>query len=514
MPERLLRLAIAYGPHARAWELECAQRLGEVEGVRIQGCLRAPSPTQEKPRLLDRPFFRYQSTGNGLLAASKPSDFDTAWPRLQDAGDADVILLLGGGKPPDAFHGLVWAFRHADDSPHGFLPGIREALNKEAMAYFELCEMVSGMALERCCVPAQGDPLELAASMVGIAAKWPAAVARAMLTNPEAARGEPPERWPAATTPGPLRMLRFQIKRRFMQPVPAEERVHGAFNVGVLHQPIHVLLNEEGSRNVRWLPTPSKGKVRLEPFGYHGSDGELNVLFRKADEDGGSALIARVRPKPDNILKRSRVMLDEGHGAAYPFALTLGGETRVVISNRRERTVRLDHVPPLNDALLPGPMLVREALHAPTLFQHEGRWWLMGTLDPLPDALLMAWHAPLPEGPYTAHANGAIKCDLRSSRPAGTPFVHEGQLYRPALDASRADRPAVVIQRVLQLSPDVFCEETARRLDGFSATAYGHGVRTISAMGDITLVDGLCSPVVSAQRANASRSKRAKPSAS
>lgn len=512
MPDRLLRLAIACGPHARAWELECVRRLCEVEGVRMQGCFQAPSTELAEPRLLDRPFFRYQSTGNGLLAASKPTDFDTAWPRLHEAGDVDVILLLGGGQPPDAFKGPVWAFRHADDSPHRFLPGVREALNKEAMAYFELCEMVSGMALERCCVPAHGDPLELAACMVSIAAKWPAAVARAKLADPEAAHVGPLERLQDASTPGPLRMLRFHIKRRFMQSAAMEERVRGSFNIGVLHQPIHVLLNEEGSRNVRWLPTPSKGKVRLEPFGYHGGDGELNVLFRKADEDGGRALIARVRPKPDNILKRSRVMLDEGRGAAYPYTLTVTGETRVVICNTRERTVRLDHLSPVNDALLPGPMLVREALHAPTLFEHEGRWWLMGTVDPLSDALLMAWHAPHPEGPYTAHANGAIKCDMRSARPAGTPFLHDGQLYRPALDATRPDRPAVVIQRVLQLNPDIFREETVRRLDGFSATAYGQGVRTISAMGDITLVDGLRSPVLSAQRANASRRKRAKPS--
>jgi len=45
-----------------------------------------------------------------------------------------------------------------------------------------------------------------------------------------------------------------------------------------------------------------------------------------------------------------------------------------------------------------------------------------------------------------------------------------------------------------------------RRVQGFAATAYGEGVRTITAMGQLTLVDGLLSPVMEARRANGSRS--------
>ncbi len=41
------------------------------------------------------------------------------------------------------------------------------------------------------------------------------------------------------------------------------------------------------------------------------------------------------------------------------------------------------------------------------------------------------------EGPWEPHRRNPVKCDVRGSRPAGTPFVHGGELYRPAQDGSK-----------------------------------------------------------------------------
>ena len=158
-----------------------------------------------------------------------------------------------------------------------------------------------------------------------------------------------------------------------------------------------------------------------------------------------------------------------------------------------------------NDGFEFRAVLLDHALHAATMFRYNDRWWLMGTRDALADECLSMYYADDPLGPFTAHAMDPVKIDARSARPAGTPFVHEGILWRPAFDAS-GDNPAVVLNKVSVLTPDAFKEEPGRRIDGFPATSYGRGVRTICAMGDVTLVDGLRSPVISASKANASRS--------
>lgn len=503
-------IAVALGPQLRAWELDCIRNLRNAHGPRLIGC-QIQEHSAEPTSWFEQPFQRFQQQGPGAYVNASAAQAEFGFVRLPHLNDADIVLLLGGADVPNGHVGRVWCFRHPDDSSTArFLPGVREALNDERLAVFELIERGNGIVLGRCVVAIDGmEPMTLATEMLRVAAAWPPA---AMGTAIEANGFGPSEQLVPARTPGRIRMLIRGLKRRLMEARPAARYTSGPYNIGILHQPIHVLLEEEGSRNVRWLPTPSKGKSRLEPFGYIGHDGELNALFRKCDEDGTEGVIARVRPKPDNILKRSRVMLDEGDDSGYPFTLEVDGVVHVVISSMRDRTIRLDRVNTANDGFETGPCLIREALHAPTLFRHEGRWWLMGTSDPLPNALLRAWHAESIEGPYIEHGHGPLKCDVRSSRPAGTPFVHNGELYRPALDGSRPEKPAVVINRIVHLDTERFHEEVVQRITGFNASAYGAGVRTISAMGGITLVDGLRSAVVSGKKANASSSKRRKQS--
>jgi hypothetical protein len=100
-----------------------------------------------------------------------------------------------------------------------------------------------------------------------------------------------------------------------------------------------------------------------------------------------------------------------------------------------------------------------------------------------------------------------MKCDVRHARPAGTPFLHEGHLYRPALDASQPSHLAVWLNRVDALDPERFSEVPVQRIAGFEATAYGMGLRTLSAIGQVTLVDGLRSPVLDGRKANAKRGR-------
>jgi len=71
------------------------------------------------------------------------------------------------------------------------------------------------------------------------------------------------------------------------------------------------------------------------------------------------------------------------------------------------------------------------------------------------------------------------------------------------LDTSDPDTMSVVVlNRIDELTPQRFREVPMKRFAGFRGTTYGHGVRTLCAMGNITLVDGVRDPLAVAARSS------------
>ncbi|HQV76222.1 MAG TPA: hypothetical protein PLE78_12075 [Flavobacteriales bacterium] len=281
--------------------------------------------------------------------------------------------------------------------------------------------------------------------------------------------------------------LRFRQFGRKRDPKPMVPE----WNIGILYQPISALLEEDPSMNVRWLPSPSEGNKRMEPFGYTAPDGQLNVLYRKNQRNSAFDEIAKLRPKSDSVLKRSRTMLTAAAGLQYPFVVERDNGTFALISYPAQDRIELFRVSISNDKLEHHKTLINKSLINPTSIKFQERWWLIGTDPDAPDSILLAYYADEFEGPYKEHQLNPLKFSDKSTRPAGTPFMHEGELWRPARDGSTPNTDHVTLNRVKRLSTTEFEEEVVRRIEGFPGTVYAKGIRTMCAMGDITLIDGL-----------------------
>jgi hypothetical protein len=106
------------------------------------------------------------------------------------------------------------------------------------------------------------------------------------------------------------------------------------------------------------------------------------------------------------------------------------------------------------------------ALTDSTLLLSGGRVWLFGALAIDEGAALDELHlfsAPSLDGEWVPHPLNPIVSDIRSARPAGALFEHNGALIRPAQDCSRSYGWRIVLNRV-----DVLTE------DAYSETAIGH----------------------------------------
>lgn len=544
MTERTtLRMGVLCGERAiQHWQAESVRQLLSVPGVQLVVWI-AVQQDEVAPAPARRTAEKTKHDGTGILARiaqwlPRPAQYHAftvedperslSAVRKLSAGRADATLEIGA-KERDELRSLqldvvvalsdphtaatslgspslgIWSF-HPALSPDGIDEGL---FGDPASAAFQLIRQdASGgkhvLREARFASQAMDAPVDAALTSC---ACWPAQVAREILVSgTTAASGMTDARTakeiPPRTSFGKAGAFWRAIQKKLFKP---EQVSFQEWNIGILHQPITALLEENASMNVRWLPPPSSGRSRSEAFGYDTVDGQLNVLYRKHGGSSGQSSIARLRPKSDNVLKRSRPMLEGAGITGYPYVVQHDGTVYVVVTHLTGTD--LYRINGTNDGLEHITVLVNRPLHAPTLFHAHGRWWLF-TADPaLPDTALLAFHSSELRGPYTPHVMNPLKLDARSARPAGTPFESGGNLWRPALDTTNKDLYTVVLNRIDTLTPELFAETTVKRLEPFRGTTYGHGVRTLCAMGPITLVDGLRSPLVPGSKANTSRGK-------
>ena len=513
------------GPVFKHWQAECIRQVLAVKGVRpvllIMHDKVGPKPKPSMKHALYR-WFKNERLRAKALAPDDLSAELKGVERLvcrptgptmaqrfspQDIAAIkscapDVLLRFGfgvilGEALTIAPHGM-WSYHHGDEEKYRGRPeGFWEIVRGDPVTGVSLQRLTehvdAGIVLRKGWFPTIDRSLSenLDSVMLG-STGWMAQLCRELLAGrTDASKGIPStSEAPLLEAPGNLDLLNFLFTCNANRIAHDRRRkaARDEWNIGVLYQPIASLLEAKPSLNVRWLPSPGPGQRRRAPFGYV-VDGQLNVLYGKYDSTKGKGDISRLRPKRDNVLKRSRTMIANGHTLSHPFLLEHEGRWWVIPESSEGR-VDLYQVSTANETLEFVRTLLDEPLCAPTVFQHEGRWWLMGTKAPWEDVALYVFHAASLEGPWTPHALNPVKMDVRSARPAGTPFVHQGQLYRPALDNSRTPGWRVALMRVLELSPTSFREELVKTIGPLKGSAWSHGMGTLSAVGDLTLVDG------------------------
>jgi hypothetical protein len=317
---------------------------------------------------------------------------------------------------------------------------------------------------------------------------WPADEARRGETR-TAAEGKP------MPLVGESRMrssgLRFLVKLglRFLSSQLRALFLSEQWNIGVLSESPPSVMS--GSRNaIDWLPSPKRGTFLADPFPLPGSGGKL-LLAEYYDYANALGYITLVDTGTRGHAGDKRV-IDVPVHASYPFVVEHDNNIYCIPESAQMsevalfRSIELPLVWEKYKTLLEGVRLVD-----PTVFRYEGRWWMIGTdLNRRMFTALLVFFAEDLEGPWKAHPRNPVKFDVRSSRPAGAPFWFEDQLYRPAQDCSSKYGGAVVLNRIVQLSPQDFGEEVAARVDPEPRDRFGDGLHTLNFYEDGAVVDG------------------------
>jgi hypothetical protein len=267
---------------------------------------------------------------------------------------------------------------------------------------------------------------------------------------------------------------------------------HQIWRVGIIDAPVQEQSGLTDAARpappVRWLPNPD-GRFLADPFAIE-TEGGLLLLAEDFRWTTARGMISGVRVS-DAHVSEPRIVFDLPVHMSYPYLLRHEGQLCCVPETNEAREVVLYILDEQSLEWSKVEVLVGgRRLADSTIFEWNGRWWLLAT-DVEDDQVLNlhAWHAPSLTGPWEEHAANPVKTDVRSSRPAGRPFVHEGMLYRPAQDCSEVYGGAVTINRVLELTPTHFREETAGMVRPHRDWPARDGLHHLCGVGDLTVID-------------------------
>lgn len=296
--------------------------------------------------------------------------------------------------------------------------------------------------------------------------------------------------------PGNLTMLRFLLivtknKLRF--------HFHDLFltekwNVGIIPLTAENLINPGNSD----LPEPAWLKIDTGKSVYHADsfgftkDNHFHILCEEYDYNSAKGIIiSYLIDKITNKAVTKTIALEKEYHLAFPYLFEYENSYYCIPENSKGGDVVLYRYDSSSGKLVFEQILI-ENLKAvdPILFNHDGLWWLFFTDTVSTNERLHIWFSENMRGPYIAHANNPVKVDIRSSRPAGNPFLIGGKLLRPAQDCSIRSGSRICLNHILKLSPTSFEEEEYSILNPSSASKLHKGVHTFCVTDGAIIVDG------------------------
>jgi hypothetical protein len=329
--------------------------------------------------------------------------------------------------------------------------------------------------------------------------KWPARVCRELLAGTDlCTTTSPTPRW-LSRYPGNGEMLRFGLRLLRNVLVWGYRGLfrHDVWTVALADAPIHEFLRPAFAPTIRPLRSPSK-RYLADPFAIRRGD-RLSVLCEDFDIATFRGVIAEIDIGADGTQGEPRPVLKSPFHLSYPCTVEHEGRLYCIPEAIGSGEIALYELDSNGAGARKAATLVRAVPGAdPTLFRHGDLWWLAYALDDHGSMMdLHLWYSTSLLGPYRPHRLNPVKQDVRSSRPAGTPFEHQGVLYRPAQDCSVGYGSRVVVCRVERLTPNEFHEEPVAVVGPFASRGLSEGVHTLASAGSVTLLDGRRSSFIS-----------------
>jgi hypothetical protein len=298
-------------------------------------------------------------------------------------------------------------------------------------------------------------------------------------------------------SPTQLQWLFFYCKllRNKMKKLITQLFCYEYWNVGLVNQSIEQLLNEP-QPDIKWL-VEKKDLYYADPFGYE-ENGNMHILMEELDHKVVNGYISKLDVNlicNKEVTFHSSIIKLPSH-MSYPYILYHDGDVYCIPETSEENEVAVYQLnKKTKDWVKTRTILEGFPAVDATIIKHGEKWWMFCTRGRSESQShndeLHIYYSDELFGKWEAHKQNPVKIDIRSSRPAGTPFYHEGSLYRPAQDCSETYGGRIVLNKIKTLTTAQFIEETVSHVQPGKNSLYPDGVHTLSSVNKHwTLIDG------------------------
>ena len=263
------------------------------------------------------------------------------------------------------------------------------------------------------------------------------------------------------------------------------------WNIGVAKAPISAFLGDY-KPEVDWYPLRSRNRFLADPFGLPDDHDKkkLHIFYETYP-------YKEARGKLDYIAYEGsfgdeQKLIKEDFHLSYPYPLRHNGEYYLVPESYEANRVFMYRAVdfPLSwersHILLDGYAGIDN-----TIFKHGDTYWMF-TTDRHNGFRhnLMLFYAEDLLGEWMPHPGNPVKTDIRSARPAGTPFQHNGDLYRPSMDYAEKIEGRIYINKIITLSKTAYEEIPVKIIDPYTDTPFSDKIHTLCEAGEYTILDG------------------------
>jgi len=266
------------------------------------------------------------------------------------------------------------------------------------------------------------------------------------------------------------------------------------WRVGIVPEAIENCLRPQGfnKKRVVWLPPQDTLQFIADPFGL--SNGDLfTVLVEFYDYRVKRGEIHYYSYDAAWQLKDHGVALKEEFHLSYPQLIRSGEDIFMLPEANQSGHLTLYKAIDFPTTWQPVAVLLNEPVVDATVFHHQQRWWMFYALQGRQGRDQREMHVAFADtlsGPWQKHAQNPVRTARNSSRPGGSPFVLDGQLYLPAQDCVTRYGSAINLLRIDRLSPSDFSASIVKRLSPKGwLNGYRDGFHTLSNGGHVTMID-------------------------
>ena len=260
------------------------------------------------------------------------------------------------------------------------------------------------------------------------------------------------------------------------------------WNIGIINKPIQAFIDEK-EYEVEWFPTPDRKHFLADPFGAK-IKGESYIFMEEYDYNKRKGKISYIKLSERNKPSKIHTAIEKPYHMSYPYIFQYEKDFYCTPETHQNNEATLYKIRSPSNWEKKYTIIKGIDVSDPSIIEYNGKWWLFFTRG-YDYTNLYLWYAEDLFGDWKPHKNNPVKTEISSSRPAGTMFIHEGTLYRPAQDCEESYGANIVINKVLKISPMEFLEDPVLTIN--PKTNAIKGVHTLSSLGEITLIDGVIS---------------------